>query len=371
MNRDRIHSAGPWITDKEAQYVGDAIRNGWYDENRSYIEAFENAFAAYLGVRYALATSHGTGALHLALAASGVADGDEIIVPDISWIATANVVRHCGATPVFIDVRPGDWTIDPDQIEKAITRQTKAIFPVHLYGHPADMIAITSIAEANGLIVIEDAAPAVGSTYHGKKAGTFGRAAGFSFQGAKLLATGQGGMLVTDDEDVYNRAVRMYEHGRQPERGIFFSAEVGHNFKMANLVAAMGLAQIERVDELVAQKQKVFRQYEERLDGLNGVVMQAPGPDCVSNGSNPSILINPDLADRDTVRTELQRRNIDTRPTFPRMSSMPSFRKSDTPVSKHVEENGLNLPTPAYLDNDDIGSVCDALAEIIEKSAKR
>lgn len=371
MKRAQIHSAGPWITGKEVEYVNDAIQNGWYDENRGYIDAFEKAFAKYLGVRYALATSHGTGALHLALAASGVSAGDEVIVPDISWIATANVVRHCGAEPVFVDVRPGDWTIDPNRIEAAITPRTKAIFPVHLYGHPADMDAIESIANANGLMVIEDAAPAVGSTYKGRKMGTFGRASGFSFQGAKLLATGQGGMMVTDDEEIFRRAVRVYEHGRQPERGVFFSGEVGYNFKMANLVAAMGLAQLERVDELVARKLNVYQRYKERLAGLNGVVMQLPGPHAVGNGSNPSILIDPDLADRDHILSELSRRNIDTRVAFPRMSSMPSFQITDTPVSKRVEENGLNLPTPAYLDDDDIALICDALTEIIDKSAKR
>ena len=352
------------------QYVADAIHNGWYDENRGYVEAFEKAFAVYLGVRYALATSHGTGALHLALAASGVTDGDEVIVPDISWIATANVVRHCGATPVFVDVHPGDWTLDPDRIQDAITTRTKAIFPVHLYGHPADMNAITAIAETNGLMVIEDAAPSIGSKYRGKNTGTFGRAAGFSFQGAKLLATGQGGMFVTEDADVYRRAVSLYEHGRQPEHGVFFSAEVGYNFKMANLVAAMGLAQLERVDELVARKQEVYRQYQEQLARLNGVVMQTSVPHAVANGSNPSVLVDPDLVDRDYVLAELRARNIDTRPSFPRMSSMPSFQDSDTPVSKRIEENGLNLPTPAYLDEDGIVMVCDALAEIIDKSAK-
>jgi len=369
LSRDRIHSAGPWITEKETDYVADAIQNGWFDDYRGYIEAFEESFAKYVGVRFAVATSHGTGALHLALAASGVSQGDEVIVPDISWIATANVVRYCGATPVFVDVCAGDWNIDPNKIEAAITPRTRAIFVVHLYGHPAGLDAIAAIAKARDLMVIEDAAPAVGSTYRGQKIGTFGRAAGFSFQGAKLLATGQGGMMVTDDESVYRRAVSLYEHGRQPEHGIFYSAEVGYNYKMANIVAAMGLAQLERVDELIERKRWFYELYAQRLAATDGITMQEPGPHTFSNCSYPSILIDSDRIDRDRMRSALSERGIDTRPAFPRMSAMPAFTVAETPVAKHIERCGLNLPTPAYLEEVDIDAISAAVIEILDTAA--
>lgn len=365
MTRARIHSAGPRISELEVEYVLDAIRNGWYDNYRGYIEAFEAAFARYLGVKYALATSHGTGALHLALAASGVGPGDEVVVPDISWIATANVVRHCGAVPVFVDVRLSDWNIDPDAIAAAITPRTKAVFPVHLYGHPADMIAIERIAERAGILVVEDAAPSVGSLVHGRRPGTFGAAAGFSFQGAKVLATGQGGMFTTDSEAAYRRAVSLYEHGRKPEHGIFYSAEVGFNYKMPNLAAAMGLAQLERIDELVARKRYVYGLYRERLGAMPGITFQEEGSGAVANWSYPSVRIDPEMIDRDALVVGLKARGIDTRPAFPRMSAMPAFAVADTPRAKEIERTGLNLPTAGYLEPADVDQICNAIGEVI------
>jgi len=364
VKRSRIHSAGPRISDLEIKYVEDAIRNGWYDQNRGYIEAFEEAFAKYLGVSHALATTNGTGALHLSLAAAGIGPGDEVIVPDISWIATANVVRYCGAEPVFADVCLEDWNLDPDRVVDAITPRTRALFPVHLYGHPAQMDRLVEITERHGLILLEDAAPSVGSRYRGSSPGTFGRAAGFSFQGAKVLATGQGGMFVTDDESVYQRAVKLQEHGRDPHGGIFFSAEVGYNYKMPNLVAAMGLAQLERVDELVAHKRRVHEWYAAKLKDVEGIQFQEEGPGCTSNWSHPSIRLDPEFCKRGRLAAGLKKRNIDTRPAFPRMSTMPAFRNADTPRAREIEETGINLPTAGYLEEEDVGDICESILEI-------
>ena len=361
MTRSRIHSAGPIISDLEIEYVTDAIRNGWYDGFRGYIERFQAAFQEHLGVRYALATSHGTGALHLALAAAGIGPGDEVIVPDISWIATANVVRHCGATPVFVDVRMLDWNMDPDAAAAAVTPRTAAIFPVHLYGHPADMDPIVAIAQRHGLLLAEDAAPSVGSTYRGRKMGTFGTTAGFSFQGAKVLATGQGGMFVTNDAEFHRRAVGLYEHGRDPRHGTFYSAEVGYNYKMPNLVAAMGVAQLERIDELVAKKLTVHRWYRERLGQVEGIHFQEVTEGAHSNWSYPSIRLDAKVFDRNAVGAALKALGIDTRPVFPRMSSMPAFQLADTPRAAEIEATGLNLPTAGYLDEDDVARIGEAI----------
>lgn len=366
--REKIHSAGPSITDREIAYVTKAVTSGWYDDYRAWIERFESAFAEYLGVRHALATSSGTGALHLCLAASGIGAGDEVIVPDISWVATANVIKYLGATPVFVDVRLNDWNMDPERVAEALTARTRAIFPVHLYGHPCDMDAICSLAQDVGALVIEDACPAVGSTDNGRKVGTFGAASGFSFHGAKVLATGQGGMLVTDDTALYKRAVRLIEHGRDPSRGMFFSSEVGYHYKMPNISAALGLAQLERIDELVSRKRRLFDWYQSRLGGIDGIEFQTPANGTISNCSYPSIRIDRSRAERDEVATQLKAQGIDTRPAFPRMSMFPAFVPALTPNASIIEETGLNLPTAAYLSEDDVDRICTVILAAIGAS---
>jgi perosamine synthetase len=365
ITRKRIHSAGPSITDKEISYVTEAVTSGWYDDFRVWVERFEAAFVDYLGGGYALATSGGTGALHLALAVAGVSEGDEVIVPDLSWVATANVIRYLGAEPVFVDIRLDDWNIDVTLIEAAITPRTKAIFPVHMYGHPCDMDAIQDIAERHNLIVVEDACPAVGSTYKGRLAGTCSNTAGFSFQGAKMLATGQGGMFVTRDEDLFRRATSLIEHGRDQGSGMFYSAEIGYQYKMANVVAAMGLAQLERIDELLARKQALFDWYAERFAEVNGITMQMPMEGASGNFSYPSISIDPGVGDRDQVTAVLKEHNVDTRPVFPRMSTFPAFNASHTPNAELIEKTGMNLPTAAYLDESDVDEICQVIVGAI------
>ena len=364
MARSHIHSAGPRISQKEIDYVADAITNGWYDNCYSYIEEFQKAFSEYIGIRHSLATSHGTGALHLALAANGVGPGDEVIVPEISWIATANVIKYCGAEPVFSDVRLEDWNLDPNTIEESITSRTACIFPVHLYGHPADMDSINNIARKHNLMVVEDAAPSVGSRYQDKPPGIFGKAAGFSFQGAKMLATGQGGMFVTDDDKVFERATSIYNHGRDATKGTFFSSEVGFNYKMPNLVAAMGLAQLERIDELISHKHMLRDLYITRLGNIDGFEFQKECNGAKSNWSYPSIRVDPNIINRDKLIDELSKRGIDTRPVFPRMSTMPAFKEVSAPRAELISITGINLPTAGYLEEEDVDIICDTILEI-------
>ncbi|RYG65893.1 DegT/DnrJ/EryC1/StrS family aminotransferase, partial [bacterium] len=267
-----ILTAGPSISARETSYVADAARNGWNREWSGYITRFEREFAAYVGRKHAIATSSCTGSLHLSLLALGIGPGDEVVVPEITWVATANAVMYCGATPVFCDVDRETWCMDPVSLERCITPRTKAVIPVHLYGHPADMRGIMPIARAYGLRVVEDAAPSIGAECDGARTGTFGDFASFSFQGAKLLVTGEGGMLVTDDDELYERAKSIADQGRDPSR-TFWIKELGWKYKMSNVQAALGLGQIERADELIEMKRRLFRWYEEDLAGVPGITL--------------------------------------------------------------------------------------------------
>lgn len=362
-----ILTAGPSITQKEIEYVLDAVRYGWNENWDGYLRRFEKAFAEYLGTRFALATSSCTGALHLGLLALGVGRGDEVLVPEISWVATASAVTYCGATPVFVDVDAQTWCIDPAAAARAVTPRTKAILPVHLYGHPANMVALNQLARAHNLAVFEDAAPALGASVNGKKVGGLGRAAAFSFQGAKLLVTGEGGMLVTDDEEIYTRARQLNDHGRDPLRP-FQIAQIGFKYKMSNLQAALGLAQLERVDELVAKKRLIFEWYRQRLAGVRGLRLNAEKHWARNSYWMTSVILDDSLpAGRDEVMAALKSRHIDTRPFFPPISSFPMYegRAASNLVAYRLARRGLNLPSGHNLTEHDVDRVCAALLDAV------
>jgi perosamine synthetase len=360
-----ILTAGPSITHKEVDYVLDAVKNGWNLSWNKYIRAFEEKFAEYTGVRYALSTSSGTGALHLALLAMGIQRGDEVIVPDLSWIATASAVCYCGATPVFADIDKDTWCINPGSIENAITGRTKAIMPVHLYGHPSDMEAITKIAEANDLFVLEDAAPSIGSTLHGRPTGSFGDMAVFSFQGAKLLVTGEGGMLVTDDEKLYERAKFLNDHGRDPNV-TFMIKELGYKYKMSNLQAALGLAQLERVEELVSKKRRIFEWYYKRLGGADGLVFAKEKPWVKSNQWMTSFVLGKKFpVTRNELISRLKESGIDSRPFFYTMSKFPMFKDANNAVAQFASENGINLPSGVNMTEEEVDYVAETVRSIL------
>ncbi len=366
MNK-RISFAGPSITDKEITYVNDAIRNGWYENYDSHIVRLERAFAEYIGVRYAIATHCCTQALHLAAASLGLTVGDEVIVPEISWIATAYSIIYTGATCVFVDVDRDSWTIDPDAIRKAITPKTKAIMLVHTFGHPAAMDEIMEIAAKHRLYVIEDAAPAIGAEYKGKKVGSFGDIACFSFQGAKMTVSGEGGMYVTDDEQVYKKAKCLASMGRTDSKAVFWSDMLGYQYTIGNLTAALALAQLERVEELLERKRTIFGWYEQRLHGVPGIKLMTEKEHCKSSYCYPSILLQPSIeADRDWIIDQLKQHNIHCRPVFPRMSRFPLWNANlDHPVAQMAEERGISLPSAANLDEQDIEDVCQQLLRLI------
>lgn len=364
----KISFAGPSITQKEIDYVVDATKNGWYETYDMHTKRLEKTVAEYLGVKYTLATHCCTLALHLATESLGLRPGDEVICTDFSWVATAYAISYTGAKPVFVDIDPDTWCISPEAINLAITDKTKAIMLVHCFGHPAQMDEIMEIADDHDLRVIEDAAPALGSEFKGRKTGTFGDFACFSFQGAKLTVSGEGGILVTNDESLYKKASLLASMGRTDSKATFWSDNIGYQYTIANLTAALALAQVERVSELMAMKRQIFSWYYERLKDTPGIKIIKEKKDCLSNYCYPSILIEKEIhVPRDEILEKLKAKNIHCRPGFPRMSRFPVFeQRFPNPEAEKVERGGISLASAANLTRDDIDFVCDSLLSIIK-----
>lgn len=365
-----ILTAGPSISAREISYTLDAVKYGWNNEWNKYIKKFESTFAEYLGVKYALTTSSCTGALHLALAALGIGPGDEVIVPDITWVATANAVLYVGATSIFADIEADSWCLDPKSFESLITEKTKAVIPVHLYGHPAKMDEIVSIARKHNLYIVEDAAPAIGASCFGQRTGTFGDFAAFSFQGAKVAVTGEGGMIVTNNDDLYQKVYTIWDQGRVP--GTFWIAHNGLKYKMSNVQAAIGLGQIERIDELVEAKRRIFRWYEEGLKGAPHIKLNKELTWARSIYWMTSILISKDAPlTRDEFRDKLKEKNIDTRSVFPAISQYPIWPKVQVPqpTASFVGEQALNLPSGVCLKHEQVAYICHCIKQIVNKES--
>lgn len=360
-----IQTAGPSISQKEVDYVLDAVKNGWYENWSGYINKFEEEFAKYIGTKYAISTSSCTGALHLILASLRIRKGDEVIVPDTTWVATANVVKYVNAEPVFVDVDRDTYTMSHESLENAITDKTKAIIPVHLYGHPANMDPIMEIANEYGLYIIEDAAPSIGAEYKGKKVGTFGDAAAFSFQGAKLMVTGEGGMLVTDDDDIYDIAASIANQGRDPHID-FWIREIGLKYKMSNLQAALGLAQLERIDDLIEKKKKIYSWYKNCLSEIEGLQLSIEKEWAKSIHWMTSLVINDSInIEREYLRKKLLEARIDTRPLFPPISQFPMFNNYNNPNSEFLYRRGINLPSALNLTEKDVNFVSKNIIKIV------
>jgi perosamine synthetase len=366
----KIAITRPSITQLEIDYVTDAITNGWGERCYDYIKRFEKDFASYLGTKHALATSSCTGAIHLALMALGVKAGDEVIIPDITWIASVEPVLYIGAKPVFVDVLPDSWCIDPAKIEAAITPKTRAIIVVHLYGNMAEMNEIAAIAKKHNLKIMEDAAEALGSEYYGRKAGSIGDAGVFSFHGTKTISTGEGGMLVTGNDAVMERARILNDHGRDPKFGkTFWMAEYGYKYKISNLQAAMGCAQVERADELIDKKRKIFSWYRKLFSDTEKFLLN-PEPGHIKNSVwMPTVLFNPVLrVDRDALMAFLKENGIDSRPFFYPLTSLPMFEeKTENTVSYDLFRRAINLPSYHDLTEEDATSVYETVSKFISK----
>lgn len=345
--KSRIYYTKPSITEREIAYATDAATHGWGERCYEYIDRFEALFRAHLGVKHAIATSSCTGALHMGLAALGIGPGDEVILGDINWIASAAPITYLGGIPVLVDVLPDSWCLDPARVGQAITPRTKAIIAVHLYGNLCDMDALLEIGRRHGIPVVEDAAEAIGSIWHGKRAGSMGAFGAFSFHGTKTVSTGEGGMFVSNDDALYDRVLTLSNHGRakgQPKQ--FWPDAVGFKYKMSNIQAAIGCAQLERIDELVASKRRVFEQYAAGLRSLP--VVMNPEPSGTTNGYwMPTIVVNDDVSfDRDELLAAFRANNIDGRVFFWPLSMLPVFFKAlNNNVSSALFPRGLNLPT--------------------------
>ena len=363
----KISFAGPSITQKEIDYVIDATRNGFYENYITHTRKLEAKLAEYLEVKYVIATHCCTHALHLAALSLGLGEGDEVIVTDFSWVATAHSIAYTGAKCVFVDIDKDSWCIDPEAIKAGITDKTKAIMLVHSFGQTAEMDKIMDIANEYNLSVIEDAAPALGSKYKGKKVGTFGDIGCFSFQGAKLTVSGEGGAFVTNDEVLYNKALLLSSMGRTDSNGVFWSDYIGYQYTIANLTAALALAQVERIDELISIKRSIFDRYEKNLNAISGIKIIKEKKDCFSNYCYPSILLEESiLTERDFILAELRKNNIHCRPAFPQMSSFPMYEsRHNNNVAELVGRRGISLSSAAELTMDDIDFVSECLIKLI------
>jgi perosamine synthetase len=369
-----IPVSGPSITQKEIDYVTDAVTNAWYGNANVYHDRFERAFADYLGVKYAVALPSCTSAIHLSLLALDIKAGDEVIVPDVTWIASAAPINYVGATPVFADIDPQTWCISAESLESYITPRTKAIIPVNLYGGMPHMDALLAIAKKHNLAIIEDAAESIGSEYHGQKSGSFGDTGVFSFHGSKTLTTGEGGMLVTDREDLYQRVLFLRDHGRKPGDKLFYNTEVGYKYKMSSMQAALGLAQLERVEELIDLKRQNFSLYQTELDSIDGLTLNYEPPNTKNTYWMVTAIIDPQLGiDKHKLMDRMREYEIDTRPFFHPLSSLPAYEylpsaKLARDRNKHsyqISEYGINLPSGMNITAQKVRYISEILTSLL------
>jgi perosamine synthetase len=359
----RIPVLEPRLGSLEMEYVQECIRTNWISSQGKFVTRFEEQFAEMHEGTKSLAVSNGTVALHLALKALEIGAGDEVIIPDLTFAATANAVIHAGATPVFCDVDPETWVMTPDNVEALIGDRTRAIMPVHLYGQPCDMPAIMDLARRNGLLVIEDAAEALGSRWRDRLVGTFGDAATFSFFGNKTITTGEGGMVLLRNEAAYERAAILRDHGMRPGKRYWHDV-VGYNYRMTNLQAAVGSAQMERFDTILEKKLKIAASYDEHLRSAPFVQRLPIVPEgAIHSNWLYTILFQPDVS-RDEVARKLLLNGIDTRPVFFPMHEMPPYARYECgPIVHSVEisRSGLSLPSSVTISDEEIDYVSVAL----------
>lgn len=359
------------ITNKEITYVVEAVECGWLDKANLYQDRFEDAFKLHVGRQHAIAVPCCTHAIHLALLSLGIGPGDEVIVPDCTWIGSASPVVQIGATPVFADIDCVHWCLNPDTIAKAISAKTRAIIVVDLYGTMPDYKAIKSLAKQHNLFVIEDAAEAIGSTYFKETAGAFGDISVFSFHGTKILTTGEGGMLVTDDENIYDRARMLSDHGRWPGQRRTQNEYVAYKYKMTSMQAAMGLAQLERLQELVTVKKRIFSWYRDRLSGQSNVSLNQVPANTTSSYWMPTVVWDRALKRKPEEITDfLARRNVESRPFFKPLSQQPAFTENpatflctDNPCALDISGRAINLPSPLSMSETQASRVCEVLLQ--------
>ncbi len=365
-----IHIASPDLSGKESAYVAECLETTWISSVGHFITDFETAFAEIAGTRHVVATNNGTTALHLALTALGIGPGDEVIVPTLTYIATANAVVYCGGTPVFADVEPDTMNLDPEDVRRRITDRTRAIIPVDLYGHPADMTAIMEIATEHGLLVVEDAAEAHGATLAGRPVGALGHVGIFSFFGNKIVTTGEGGAVTTDDDALATRLRLLRGQGMDPKRRYWFN-EIGFNYRMTNVAAAIGLGQLERIGDFTARRREIAQTYTERLGAIEGIHLPAERPNTRRVDWLYTVGVEGfDTNERNHLIDLLATDGIETRPVFYPLHTLPPYVSDPVasfPVAERLGAEGISLPTHVRLSDADVDAVCDAFAQHVRE----
>jgi perosamine synthetase len=365
--RTHIAVATPLFDDEEIALVNECIVSGWVSSGGPFVTQFEAMMAEQCGVQHAIACSSATTGLHLILLGYGIGLGDEVIVPSLSFIATANAVTYTGAKPVFVDSDSATWNIDPDKIEAAITDRSKAIIPVHLYGLPVEMDSVNFIARRHGLIVVEDAAEAHGAVYKGQPVGGLGDAAVFSFFGNKIITTGEGGMIVTNNREVAERCRMLRDHGMSKKKR-YWHEVVGYNYRMTNIQAAVGVAQMKKIDRILSRMKEIARQYKSYLQGLHGVSL----PTEVDQVENVywlyTILVDQQQTGLDAgeLIEMLKGHGIDSRPIFPPMHMQPIYNNGlELPVAERISAMGISLPSSPEIRDDEIEHICRFITSLL------
>lgn len=353
----------PWITEKERQYVDEAMASTWISSKGDFLDRFEREFSAYVSADHGIATANGTVALHLAFAALGIGPGDEVIVPSLTYVASVNAISYTGATPIFVDSDADHWNLNPELVERSITPRTKAIEVVHLYGYPADMDPILDIAHRHGLAVVEDAAEAHGAEYKGRKVGAMGTVGVFSFFGNKIVTTGEGGMVVTRDAALAERARHLRGQGVSPIK-TYWHDTIGFNYRMTNVAAAIGCAQLERIDETLDAKRRLARSYQRSLTDVDGVSFQID-----PSWARPVYWMNCILVQRqrrDSLMAFLAAEGIETRPFFYPAHTLPMYQTAaQFPEAERLGASGINLPSYPTLRDEEVERICQLIRDFM------
>lgn len=367
---ERIFMAGPWITEHEIRVVEDCMRNGWYNYN--YVETFQKEFAAYHGRAYGIMTPNCTSAIHLLLTALGVQEGDEVIVPECTWIATAAPITYLRATPVFCDIEPRHWCLAPESVERCITARTKAIIAVDVFGNMPLLDEIAEVARRHGVPLIEDSAEALGSTYKGKRAGSFGIGSVFSFHRTKTVVCGEGGMLLLDDEKLFERCMFLRDHGRRASGPAYYNYEVTYKYMPFSLQAAMAYAQFQRIEELLAKKRWIFERYREKLADVEDIQLNAEPEGGINGVWITGLLIGSSYhLTKQEAMARLERLGLPTRPFFYPLSCLPAYPGCEAtyrprnPVAYDICGRGINLPGALIMTEDQIDAVCAGVRTVL------
>lgn len=365
-----IPVAEPLIDERELELATECIRSGWISSIGKYIGEFERRFSEYCLVRHGVATNNGTTALHLALRALDIGPGDDVIVPTLTFISTANAVRYVSATPVFVDSEPYTWCLDTNKIEDKITPRTRAIIPVHLYGHPCDIDPVLELAKRQNLYIIEDAAEAHGAEYKGRKVGSFGDVSCFSFYGNKIITTGEGGMCLTNDEKLAQKMRMLRDQAMDPQKR-YWHTDIGYNYRMTNIQAAIGVAQMEKIDRIITIKRENAKAYNVLLGNVSGISIPPEAEWAKNVYWMYSILLEEDAGiSRDDLMLKLKEDGIDTRPFFYPMHTQPPYAENrcSLPIAEDLAKRGINLPSSPLLKEQEIEYIVQSLLKHLRTS---